>query len=48
MEVASKIGAYQYIECSARTKDNVREVFENATRAALANKAKKKSGCIVL
>jgi Ras homolog gene family, member A len=47
--VAQKIGALKYLECSARTQQGVREVFENATRAALmvADKPKKKK-CIVL
>ncbi|KAJ2818078.1 GTP-binding protein Rho1 [Coemansia furcata] len=48
--VAQKIGAYQYLECSAKTGEGVNEVFQAATRAALLSKAgkKKKSGCIVL
>jgi Ras family protein A len=44
--IGEEIGAVQYIECSARTKDNVREVFEIATKAALSTKRKKaKGGC---
>jgi Ras family protein A len=44
--LAKEIGAVQYIECSARTKDNVREVFEVATKAALSTKRKKsKNAC---
>jgi hypothetical protein len=35
MAVAQKIGAKQYLECSARTGEGVREVFQYATRAAL-------------
>ncbi|RCI02719.1 GTP-binding protein Rho1, partial [Rhizopus stolonifer] len=47
--VAQKISAYKYLECSAKSGDGVREVFEQATRAALmVNKKKKKSGCTVL
>ncbi|KAF8570128.1 hypothetical protein P879_04815 [Paragonimus westermani] len=38
--MASQIGAYAYIECSSKTKENVREVFEIATRAALKKKKK--------
>ncbi|KAK6177772.1 hypothetical protein SNE40_015807 [Patella caerulea] len=36
--MAEKINAYSYLECSARTKEGVREVFETATRAALQKK----------
>lgn len=47
-DMADKIGAFAYIECSAKTKDGVRQVFETATRAALASKKKKKGGCDLL
>ncbi|XP_023613150.1 transforming protein RhoA-like isoform X1 [Myotis lucifugus] len=48
-EMANRIGALGYVECSAKTKDGVREVFETATRAALrARRGKKKSRCLVL
>ncbi|CAN6659670.1 GTP-binding protein Rho1p [Trichomonascus vanleenenianus] len=47
--VAQKIGAIKYLECSARTQEGVREVFEHATRAALMVKDKeKKKRCIIL
>lgn len=48
MEVSQNINAFQYIECSAKSKDNVREVFETATRAALMSKKKAKGGCLLL
>lgn len=48
-EMSSRIGAYGYQECSAKTKDGVREVFEMATKAALqAKKRGKKSSCLLL
>jgi len=54
--VAQKIGAKRYIECSARTGEGVRDVFQSATREALAlrgggGKSSKhggKKGCVVL
>lgn len=49
MAVAQKIGAKQYLECSARTGEGVREVFQYATRSALVSRTKKKnSGCAIL
>jgi Ras family protein A len=39
-----RIGACMYIEASAKTGEGVREVFEHATRAALAYKVEKKTG----
>jgi Ras homolog gene family, member A len=35
IEVAKKIGAKHYVECSPRTGEGVREVFQYATREAL-------------
>lgn len=47
--IATRIGAHRYIECSARTKQNVKEVFEVATIASLASRRKKgKGGCALL
>lgn len=43
-----KIQAYAYIECSAKSKENVREVFETATRASLTVKRSKRGGCLLL
>jgi len=45
---AEKIGAFGYLECSAKTKDGVRGVFETATRAALQVKKKKRKNCILI
>ncbi|KAJ6583020.1 small GTPase-binding protein [Mycena vulgaris] len=35
MAVAQKIGARSYLECSAKSGEGVKEVFQHATRAAL-------------
>lgn len=52
MAVAQKIGARSYLECSAKSGEGVKEVFQFATRAALlSNKGKRQGGhskCIVL
>jgi len=49
-QMANRIGAKDYLECSALTKEGVREVFEAATRAALSRRGKqrKKSKCDLL
>jgi len=46
--MAEKINAFAYLECSAKTKEGVREVFETATKAALAVKKKKRTKCTLL
>lgn len=46
--MAEKINAYGYLECSAKTKDGVREVFETATRAALQVKRRNRKKCIII
>ncbi|VDN56847.1 unnamed protein product [Dracunculus medinensis] len=46
--IAEQIGAFAYLECSAKAKDGIREVFEKATQAALQQKKKKKSKCDLL
>ncbi|GHJ86211.1 hypothetical protein NliqN6_2613 [Naganishia liquefaciens] len=51
--MAQKIGAKDYMECSSRTGQGVREVFQRATRAALLSNNNRRSksgkkGCIVL
>lgn len=48
-DMAGRIAAFGYMECSAKTKDGVREVFEMATRAALqARRGKKTNKCVLL
>ncbi|XP_029361611.1 rho-related GTP-binding protein RhoA-D-like isoform X3 [Echeneis naucrates] len=47
-DMANRISAFGYLECSAKTKDGVREVFEMATRAALQVRKRKKRGACQL
>ena len=46
--MAEKIGAYAYLECSAKLNEGAREVFETATRAALQTKKKGRKFCNLL
>jgi len=47
--MSEKIAAFGYLECSAKTKEGVREVFETATKAALQVKKKRnKMKCALL
>ena len=46
--LATKIGASSYLECSAKTREGVREVFETATRAALLKKTSTPPKCLLL
>jgi len=46
--MSEKISAFSYLECSAKTKDGVREVFETATKAALEVKKNKGKKCVLL
>ncbi|KAJ3404313.1 GTP-binding protein Rho1 [Chytriomyces hyalinus] len=43
-DMARRIGAYSYLECSARSREGVRQVFETATRASLASLKKPTHG----
>lgn len=48
-ELARQIRAIEYIECSALTGENLKEVFDAATRFILLGKEKKKKRrCIVM
>ena len=46
--MAEKINAYGYLDCSAKTKEGVSEVFEIATRAALSCRRRKRSKCVLI
>ncbi|KAJ8301795.1 hypothetical protein KUTeg_020782 [Tegillarca granosa] len=46
--MAERINAFAYLECSAKTQECVREVFETATKAALQTKKKKRRKCFIL
>ncbi|VDP93445.1 unnamed protein product [Echinostoma caproni] len=46
--MVERINAYAYLECSAKTKEGVHEVFVTATRAALSTKRKGKKPCELL
>ena len=38
--MANKINAHAFIECSAKTKENIQKVFEIAAKAAMSRKKK--------
>ena len=46
--MAEKVGAYSYLESSAKSREGVREVFLTATRAALQKKSKRRGRCNLL
>lgn len=45
--MAEKINALAYTECSAKTKEGVRGLFETASRAALRGKNTTKNECLL-
>jgi len=46
-ELAKKLRAIRYMECSAKTQENLKDVFDEAVRAVL-RPPKKKKGCILI
>ncbi len=45
--LAKEIGAVKYMECSALTRKGIHAVFDEAVRAVVAPKPKKKA-CVIL
>jgi Ras-related C3 botulinum toxin substrate 1 len=49
MKMTKDIGGVNYLECSALTQEGLKNVFDEAIRAALQKpKAKKKAACVLL
>lgn len=46
--MAETIGAYAYLECSAKNNEGLQEVFETATRAALQMDKRRHKGCALI
>ena len=46
--MAETIRAFAHLECSAKSREGVREVFETAAKAALQAKRKKKKVCVLV
>ncbi len=47
-ELSKRLKAYKYIECSARTLENVKEIFDESVRAAIIGPKKRRNICVVL
>jgi len=47
-QMAKDIGAVTYMECSALTQENLKEVFDMAIKTHVKNKKKKKKDCAIL
>ena len=44
---AEKIDAFAYIECSAKNKEGVKEVFDDTARIATIEMIRKKKPCVL-
>jgi GTPase SAR1 family protein len=47
LDLAKKLKSIKYIECSAKTGESLKDVFDEAVRAVL-RPAKKKKSCMIL
>lgn len=45
---ASEVGAARYLECSAKTNDGIKQVFQEATKIAIRSGTKRRNHCIIL
>lgn len=48
LELARKIKAIRYMECSAKTGEALKSVFDESVKAVLFAPSKKKGGCALL
>lgn len=52
IKLKNEIGAYSYVECSARTQEGLKSVFQDAIEATMQGrepmKKKKKGPCTIL
>eukprot|EP01108_Squamamoeba_japonica_P002305 TRINITY_DN2082_c0_g1_i4.p1 TRINITY_DN2082_c0_g1~~TRINITY_DN2082_c0_g1_i4.p1 ORF type:complete len:193 (-),score=52.61 TRINITY_DN2082_c0_g1_i4:173-751(-) len=48
LDLARRIKAIKYMECSAKSGENLKSVFDESVKAVLFQKQKKKSGCTLL
>mmetsp|Transcript_53421 Transcript_53421/g.134206 ORF Transcript_53421/g.134206 Transcript_53421/m.134206 type:complete len:195 (-) Transcript_53421:26-610(-) len=48
LDLAKKIKAVKYIECSAKSGENLKTVFDEAVKAVIFGKQQKKKMCIML